>query len=125
MNKTVILYVAVDNKDAIYYLTDLFDKIHRKVSIIRLNMKTLILETDDCIVGTFIINSPHRTKTLRGAANYFCQSDKPFKTWINRIDRLHDSLQYRNLWLGIGANEISKEQVINILINGESDADNG
>lgn len=125
MNKTVILYVAVDNKDATHYLTDLFDKIHRKVSIIRFNMKTLILETDDCIVGTFIIHSPHRTKTLRGAANYFCQSDKPFETWINRIDRLHDSLQYRNLWLGIGAKEISKEQVINILINGESNADNG
>ena len=110
MNKISVLYIAVNYKDADYFLTELFDKIHKK---------TLILETETCIVGTFIINSPHRTKTLRSAASYFLQSDKPFEMRISRIDELYNSLHYGDLWLGINAKEITKEQFIKILLYGD------
>ena len=65
MSKISALYVAVDYKDADYFLIKLFNKIHNKTSIVRFNRKTFILETETCTVGIFIINSPHRTKTLR------------------------------------------------------------
>nr|DAZ51037.1 MAG TPA: hypothetical protein [Caudoviricetes sp.] len=119
MNKISVLYIAVNYKDADYFLTELFDKIHNITSIIQFNKKTLILETETCIVGTFIINSPHRTKTLRSAASYFLQSDKPFEMRISRIDELYNSLHYGDLWLEINAKEITKEQFIKILLYGD------
>ena len=119
MRKQEIIYIAVDHKDADYFLTKLFDKIYNKASIIQFNKKTLILETETCIVGTFIINSPHRTKTLRGAASYFLQSDKPFEMRVSRINKLYNSLQYKNLWLGINAKEITEEQLIKLLVYGD------
>lgn len=119
MRKQEIIYIAVDHKDADYFLTKLFDKIYNKASIIQFNKKTLILETETCIVGTFIINSPHRTKTLRGAASYFLQSDKPFETRISRIDELYNSLHCRELWLEVDAKEITKEQFAKILLYGD------
>lgn len=119
MRKQEIIYIAVDYKDADYFLIKLFNKIHNKTSIVRFNRKTFILETETCTVGTFIINSPHRTKTLRGAASYFLQSDKPFEMRVSRINKLYNSLQYKNLWLGINAKEITEEQIIKLLIYGD------
>ena len=77
------------------------------------------METETCIVGVFIIKSPYRTKTLRGAASYFLQSEKPFKMRISRINELYNSLQYKNLWLGINAEKITEEQLIKLLIYGD------
>ncbi len=119
MRRQEILYIAVDNKDADYFLIKLFNKIHNKTPIVQFNRKTFILETETCTVGIFIINSPHRTKTLRGAASYFLQSDKPFEMRISRINELYNSLQYKNLWLGINAKEITEEQIIKLLIYGD------
>lgn len=119
MGKQKIIYIAVDHKDADYFLTELFNKIYNEISIIQFNKKTLILETETCTVGVFIINSPHRTKTLRGAASYFLQSDKPFEMRISRINELYNSLQYKDLWLGINAKEITEEQIIKLLIYGD------
>lgn len=119
MSKISALYVAVDYKDADYFLIKLFNKIHNKTPIVQFNRKTFILETETCTVGIFIINSPHRTKTLRGAASYFLQSDKPFEMRISRINELYNSLQYKDLWLGINAKEITEEQIIKLLIYGD------
>lgn len=119
MNKISVLYIAVNHKDADYFLTELFDKIHSKTSIVQFNRKTFILETETCIVGAFIINSPHRTKTLRGAASYFLESDKQFEMKISRINELYNSMQYKKLWLGINAKEITEEQIIKLLIYGD------
>lgn len=119
MRKQEIIYIAVDHKDADYFLIKLFNKIHNKTSIVRFSRKTFILETETCTVGVFIINSPHRVKTLRGAASYFLQSDKPFETQISRIDKLYDSLHCRELWLEIDAKEITKEQFTKILLYGD------
>lgn len=125
MNKTTMLYIAVNHKDADYFLTELFNKIYKRVPIIQFNKKTFILETDTCVIGTFIINYPQRTKTLRGAADYFLQSNKPFETRISRIVELYNSYLHKNLWLGIDAKEISEEKFIGILLFGDLYADNG
>lgn len=119
MSKISVLYLAVDYKDADYFLIKLFNKIHNKTSIVQFNRKTFILETETCTVGIFIINSPHRTKTLRCAASYFLQSDKPFEMRISRINKLYNSLQYKDLWLGTNAKEITEEQIIKLLIYGD------
>lgn len=119
MSKISALYMAVDCKDADYFLIKLVNKIHNKTSIVRFNRKTFILETETCTVGIFIINSPHRTKTLRGAASYFLQSDKPFEMRISRINELYNSLQYKDSWLGINAKEITEGQLIELLIYGD------
>ena len=119
MSKISVLYVAVDYKDADYFLIKLFNKIHNETSIVRFNRKTFILETETCTVGIFIINSPHRTKTLRDAASYFLQSDKPFEARISRIDELYNSLHCRELWLEVDAKEITKEQFAKILLYGD------
>ena len=62
MSKISALYLAVDYKDADYFLIKLFNKIHNETSIVRFNRKTFILETETCTVEIFIINSPHSTK---------------------------------------------------------------
>ena len=115
MSKISVLYMAVDYEDADHFLIKLFNK----TSIMQFNRRTLILETETCTVGAFIIMSPYRTKTLRGAASYFLQSGKPFRVRISRINELYDSLQYKNLWLGINAKEITEEQIIKLLIYGD------
>lgn len=119
MSKISVLYMAVDYEDADHFLIKLFNKIHNKTLIMQFNRRTLILETEICTVGVFIIKSPYRTKTLRGAASYFLQSDKPFKVLISGINELYDSLQYKNLWLGINAEKITEEQLIKLLIYGD------
>lgn len=119
MSKISALYLAVDYKDADYFLIKLFNKIHNETSIVRFNRKTFILETETCTVEIFIINSPHRTKTLRGAASYFLQSDKPFEMRVSRINKLYNSFQYKNLWLRINAKEITEEQLIKLLVYGD------
>ena len=45
MSKISALYLAVDYKDADYFLIKLFNKIHNETSIVRFNRKTFILET--------------------------------------------------------------------------------
>lgn len=119
MSKISVLYMAVDYEDADCFLKKIFNKTCNKTLIVQFNRRTLILETETCIVGVFIIKSPYRTKTLRGAASYFLQSDKPFKVLISRINELYDSLQYKNLWLGINAKKITEEQLIKLLIYGD------
>lgn len=118
MSKISVLYMAVDYEDADHFLMKLFNKTCNKTSIMQFNRRTLILETETCTVGVFIIMSPYRTKTLRGAAGYFFQSDKPFEMRISRIDELYNSLHYRDLWLKSDAKEITKEQFIKILLYG-------
>ena len=108
MSKISALYLAVDYKDADYFLIKLFNKIHNETSIVRFNRKTFILETETCTVEIFIINSPH-----------FLQSDKPFEMRVSRINKLYNSLQYKNLWLGINAKEITEEQLIKLLVYGD------
>lgn len=46
MRRQEILYIAVDNKDADYFLIKLFNKIHNKTPIVQFNRKTFILETE-------------------------------------------------------------------------------
>lgn len=121
MSKISVLYMAVDYEDADHFLMKLFNKTCNKTSIMQFNRRTLILETETCTVGVFIIMSPYRTKTLRGAASYFLQSGKPFRVRISRINELYDSLQYKNLWLGINAKKITEEQIIKLLIYGDAE----
>ena len=38
---------------------------------------------------------------------------------VSRINKLYNSLQYKNLWLGINAKEITEEQLIKLLVYGD------
>lgn len=71
MSKISVLYMAINHKDAHEFLTWLIDKTRSDISIVRFDRKRYVLETDRCVVGTFILNDPCRGRALRNSADFF------------------------------------------------------
>ena len=74
MSKISVLYMAVNYEDACEFLTWLIDKTRSYISIVRFDRKRYVLETDKCVVGTFILNHPCRGRALRNSADFFCRA---------------------------------------------------
>lgn len=119
MSKISVLYMAVDYKDAHDFLIWLIDKTRSDIPIVRLDRKRYVLETDKCVVGTFILNYPCRGRALRNSADFFLQSNKPFEARLRIIKDLYWSSRQGIAELGINAKEIAKEQLIKLLIYGD------
>lgn len=119
MSKISVLYMAVNHKDAHEFLTWLIDKTRSDISIVRFDRKRYALETDRCVVGTFILNDPCRGRTLRNSADFFIQSNKPFEVRLRIIKDLYYSSLQGIEELGIDAKEITEEQLIKLLIYGD------
>ena len=119
MSKISVLYMAVNHKDAHEFLTWLIDKACSDISIVRFDRKRYTLETDKCVVGTFILNDPCRGRTLRNSADFFIQSNKPFEARLRIIKGLYCSLLQGIEELGIDTKEITEEQLIKLLIYGD------
>lgn len=119
MSKISVLYMAVDHKDAHDFFIWLIDKTRSNIPIVRFDRKRYVLETDKCVVGTFILNHPCRGRTLRNSADFFLQSNKPFEARLRIIKDLYWSSLQGIAELGINAKEIAKEQLIKLLIYGD------
>lgn len=119
MSKISVLYMAVNHEDAREFLTWLIDKTCSDISIVRFDRKRYVLETDKCVVGTFILNHPCRGRTLRNSADFFLQSNKPFEARLRIIKDLYCSSLQGIAELGINAKEITEEQLIKLLIYGD------
>lgn len=119
MSKISVLYMAVDYKDAHDFLIWLIDKTRSYIPIVRFDRKRYVLETDKCVVGTFILNHPCRGRALRDSADFFLQSNKPFEARLRIIKDLYWSSLQGIAELGINAKEIAKEQLIKLLIYGD------
>ena len=109
MSKISVLYMAVDYKDAHDFLIWLIDKTRSYIPIVRFDRKRYVLETDKCVVGTFILNHPCRGRALRNSADFFLQSNKPFEARLRIIKDLYWSSLQGIEELGINAKEIAKE----------------
>lgn len=121
MSKISVLYMAVDYKDAHDFLIWLIDKTRSDIPIVRFDRKRYVLETDKCVVGTFILNHPCRGRSLRNSADFFLQSNKPFEARLRIIKDLYWSSRQGIAELGINAKEIAKEQLIKLLIYGDAE----
>jgi hypothetical protein len=119
MSKISVLYMAINHKDAHEFLTWLIDKTRSDISIVRFDRKRYVLETDRCVVGTFILNDPCRGRALRNSADFFLQSNKPFEARLRMIKDLYYSSLQGIEELGIDAKEITEEQLIKLLIYGD------
>ncbi len=119
MSKISVLYMAVNYEDAREFLTWLIDKTRSYISIVRFDRKRYVLETDKCVVGTFILNRPCSGRALRNSADFFVQSNKPFEARLRIIKDLYCSLLQGIAELGINAKEITEEQLIKLLICGD------
>lgn len=119
MSKISVLYMAINHKDAHEFLTWLIDKTRSDISIVRFDRKRYVLETDRCVVGTFILNDPCRGRALRNSADFFFQSNKPFEARLRMIKDLYYSSLQGIEELGIDAKEITEEQLIKLLIYGD------
>ena len=119
MSKISVLYMAINHKDANEFLIWLIDKTRSYISIVRFDRKRYVLETDRCVVGTFILNDPCRCRTLRNSADFFIQSNKPFEARLRMIKDLYCSSLQGIEELGINAKEITEEQIIKLLIYGD------
>lgn len=121
MSKISVLYMAVDYKDAHDFLIWLIYKTRSDIPIVRFDRKRYLLETDKCVVGTFILNHPCRGRALRNSADFFLQSNKPFEARLRIIKDLYWSSLQGIAELGINAKEITKEQLIKLLIYGDTE----
>lgn len=121
MSKISVLYMAVDYKDAHDFLIWLIYKTRSDIPIVRFDRKRYLLETDKCVVGTFILNHPCRGRSLRNSADFFLQSNKPFEARLRIIKDLYWSSLQGIAELGINAKEITKEQLIKLLIYGDTE----
>lgn len=119
MSKISVLYMAINYDDAHDFLIWLIDKTRSYIPIVRFDRKRYALETDKCVVGTFILNDPCRGRTLRNSADFFIQSNKPFEVRLRIIKDLYYSSLQGIEKLGINAKEITKEQLIKLLIYGD------
>ena len=119
MSKISVLYMAVNHEDALEFLTWLIDKTHSYISIVRFDRKRYALETDKCVVGTFILNDPCRGRTLRNSAGFFVQSNKPFEARLRMIKDLYCSSLQGIAELRINAKEITEEQLVKLLVYGD------
>ena len=109
MSKISVLYMAINHKDAHEFLIWLIDKTRSDISIVRFDRKRYVLETDRCVVGTFILNDPYRGRALRNSADFFLQSNKPFEARLRMIKDLYYSSLQGIEELGIDAKEITEE----------------
>lgn len=119
MSKISVLYMAVNYEDAREFLTWLIDKTRSDISIVRFDKKRYVLDTDKCVVGTFILNHPCRGRALRNSADFFLQSNKPFEARLRMIKDLYCSSLQGIEELKINAKEITEEQLIKLLIYGD------
>ena len=103
------------------FLIWLIYKTRSDIPIVRFDRKRYLLETDKCVVGTFILNHPCRAEHFAIALDFFLQSNKPFEARLRIIKDLYWSSLQGIAELGINAKEITKEQLIKLLIYGDTE----
>lgn len=118
MNKTVILYIAIGNEDANFFLHNLqkqfYDYEYIKVDYFRKR-----LETPKHLVEVITLNNIGGIGSLFGA-DYFLMSEKLFQTNISKLEELYGTLQLIKSRLHLGAEEITRCRLISML-NGFED----
>ncbi len=118
MNKTVILYIAVENEDTNFFLYRL-KKQFLNCESIKVDYQHKTLETPKHLVEVITLNNIGGIGSLFGA-DYFLMSEKLFQTSISKLEELYGTLQLIKSRLHLGAEEITRCRLISML-NGFED----
>ena len=117
MRKQEIIYIAVDNKDADYFLERLCDPGIITDPCLRVDKRKKTLETSNYeVIAVPLLNFCRFTPI--SPIEYYLQSDKPFTTQLSLLENRYDELQMIKMRLSTSAKEIDIEKLVYIL-NGE------
>lgn len=114
MNRTVILYIAVDCKDA----SSIFDSIRENIrnpESIKFDRQYKTIQNSRYFVEICTLNNIKRSLFR---ADYFLQSNKTFSIRMNEIERLSDNLRIAKFYIRPNSVEINMRYLINML-NGD------
>jgi len=114
MRKPEIVYIAVDNKDADYFIKELCKPGTITDSSMRVNWMKRSLETSEFQVRVVSLSDFCRFVPM-SSIEYYLQSDKPFTTQLSLLENRYDELQMIKMRLSTSAKEIDIEKLIYIL----------
>lgn len=112
-NKTEILYIAVDSKDANFILNELSKKI-RKSANMEIDFRRKTLQTDNYIVNMRPISTVIPV-SFRHLAEYVILSDKTFGFKLHQVKDLVEKLQYIRIHTSITSKVIDENHLLEML----------
>lgn len=119
MRKQEIIYIAVDYKDADFFIKELCKPGTITDSSMRVNWMKKSLETSEFQVRAVPLLDFCRFVPM-SPIEYYLQSDKPFTTQLLSLENRYDELQMIKMRLSTSAKEIDIEKLIYILNGGRS-----
>lgn len=114
MRKQEIIYIAVDNKDAYYFLDELCKPGIITNPYLRIDRKKKMLETSKYQVIAVSLTDSHRFTPI-SPAKYCLYSDKPLTTQLALLENRYYELQVIKMHLATFSEEIDMERLIDIL----------
>lgn len=114
MRKQEILYIAVDNKDADYFLNRLCEPGIITDSYLRVDRKKKTLETSNYQVMAVPLSNFCRFTPIL-PINFYLYSDKPLTTQLSLLENRFYELQMITMHLSIPAIQINMRRLIDIL----------
>ena len=124
MRKQEIIYIAVDNKDADYFLERLCDPGIITDPYLRIDKKKKTLETSNYQVIAVPLSEFCRFTPI-SFIEYYLYSDKPLTTKLALLENRYNELQIIILHLSTSAREIDTKRLIYMLNGGRNVEKNG
>lgn len=114
MRKQEILYIAVDNKDADYFLNRLCEPGIITDSYLRVDRKKKTLETSNYQVMAVPLSNFCRFTPI-SPINFYLYSDKPLTTQLSLLENRFYELRMITIYLSMPARQINMRRLIDIL----------
>lgn len=114
MRKQEILYIAVDNKDADYFLNRLCEPGIITDSYLRVDRKKKTLETSNYQVMAVPLSNFCRFTPI-SPINFYLYSDKPLTTQLSLLENRFYELRMITMHLSMSAIQINMRRLIDIL----------
>lgn len=114
MRKQEIIYIAVDNKDADYFLERLCDPGIITDPYLSVDRKKKTLETSNYQVIAVPLSNFCRPTPI-SPVKYYLYSDEPFTTQLALLENRYNELQLIKIRLSTSAKEIDMKMLIGML----------
>lgn len=114
MRKQEIIYIAVDNKDADWFLDELCKPGIITDSYLRVDRKKKMIETSNYQVIAVPLSSYH-TFVPMSPIDIYLHSNKPLTMQLGLLENRYNELQVIKMYLSIFAKEIDMKRLIDIL----------
>jgi hypothetical protein len=123
MRKQEIIYIAVDNKDANWFLNELCEVGRITDPYLRVDRRKKTIETSNCKVIAVSLSGCYTFAPI-SPIDFYLYSSKPITTQLELIKNRYNELKTIEMHLSTFATKIDMKILINIL-NGVEDEDNG